>query len=143
MSATALSVIGPIAGTLTGATPSPVAIALANMTQMTAGPIEYSFPNTGNNVVVVLCTTAAGGFIMEPVIYPTTAGAVGGTQGPLGLTVALTAMQVTIPSVIGAYVVGPFGPSKFNDSNGLAYVSCAASATTVYIGVYSLPGAMV
>ncbi len=141
--ATTLSVIGPLAGAMTGGTPAPVALIVANMTQLTAGSnVLFDWANTGALVVVVLNSTAAGGTTWEPTIYPTTGGAAGGPNAPLGVAIPLTSMILTTPSTIGAFPFGPFGPSKFNDTNGMCWLTqVGASATTSYIGVYSLPGA--
>jgi len=61
----------------------------------------------------------------------------------LGVAIPLTAMVETTPSTIGAYILGPFGPPKFNDSNGLCWIQqVTASATTSYIGLFSVPGSL-
>jgi hypothetical protein len=146
MTATPLAVLGSIAGTVTGATPTPVVLnatyAAASMTALTTGTnVLFSFPNNGAVIVVVYNTAAAGGAVWSPTLYPTTAGAPGAAV--LGTVLPLTTIQSTLNSVIGANVIGPFGPSKFNDSNGLAYVTqVGASAVSSYIGVFSVPGAL-
>ncbi len=148
--ATALSpVAGLLAGVITGATPSPVSInattvASGNWVALTAGTnVLFSFANNGNAIVVIYNTAGAGGCTWSPTIYPTTAGAIGGPGTPLGVSIPLTAMVITTPSTIGAYILGPFGPSKFADSNGLSWLTqVTASAATSYIGVFANSGAL-
>jgi len=146
--ATTLTVVGALSGAATGATPAPSALnatvfGSAPAVALTAGTaVQFNFANNGALVVVVYNTAAAGGCTWEPTLYPTTAGAPG--VAVAGVVIPLTSMVATTPSTIGGYVLGPFGPSKFNDSNGLCWIQqVTASAVTSYIGLFSLPGAAV
>jgi hypothetical protein len=136
--ATTLTAVGSIAGVLSGAAPAPVAL---NATSFGAAPavalttgtnVQFNFVNNGALVVVVYNSAASGGTSWDFIIQ----------QQVLGVSFAASTMAGTTPSTIGAYVFGPFGPSKFNDSNGLCWLTqVGASATTSFIGLFSLPGA--
>jgi len=136
--ATTLVSLGALAGTITGATPTPVALdatfAAASMTALTAGTgVQFNWVNNGSLVAVVYNTAAAGGTTWEPTIQAQI----------LGVAIPITSQVITVPSIIGAFIVGPFGPSKFNDSNGFCWLTqVGASAATSYIGVFSLPGSL-
>lgn len=138
--------LGSIAGTVTGSAPAPVVLnatfAAASMQPLTTGTnVLYNFANNGAFIVVVYNTAAAGGATWNPVLYPTTAGVPSGST--LGVAFSLGAMASVLNSVIGANILGPFGPSKFNDSAGLCWLNqVGASATTSYIGAFSVPGAL-
>jgi hypothetical protein len=145
--ATTLTLVGSIAGAASGATPAPAALnattfGSAPAVALTTGTaVQFNFVNNGALVVVVYNTTAAGGCTWEPSLYPNTSGVP--AAAVLGVAIPLTAMVETTPSTIGAYILGPFGPSKFNDSNGLCWIQqVTASAATSYIGLFSVPGSL-
>lgn len=135
---TTLTAVGALAGTVTGATPAPVALSAtgfgsAPAVALTSGSnVQFNFANTGAMVIVVYNTTAAGGTTWDFIIQ----------QQVLGVSFAATTMVGTTPSTIGSYVFGPFGPSKFNDANNLCWLTqVGASAATSFIGLFTLPGA--
>jgi hypothetical protein len=145
--ATTLVSLGSLAGAMTGATPPPVAVnatfAGASMTALSAGTnVQFNFANNGSIVVVIYNTAAAGGATWSPTLYPNASGAP--SASILGVSIPLTAMVVTAGSVIGvSAILGPYGPSKFNDPNGLCWITqVTASAATSYIGVFALPGSL-
>lgn len=135
---TTITAVGALAGVVTGATPAPVALnatafGSAPAVALTTGSsVQFNFVNTGAMVIVIYNTAAAGGTTWEFLIQ----------QQVLGVSFAATTMVGTTPSTVGSYVFGPFGPSKFNDTNGLCWVTqVSASAATSYIGLFTLPGA--
>jgi hypothetical protein len=145
--ATTLALVGSISGVASGATPAPTALnattfGSAPAVALTAGTaVQFNFVNNGALVVVVFNTAAAGGCTWEPTLYPNTSGVP--SAAILGLPLPLTSMIETTPSTIGAYILGPFGPSKFNDTNGLCWIQqVTASAATSYIGLFSVPGSL-
>lgn len=136
--ATTLAAVGALSGTVSGATPAPVALnatafGSAPAVALTTGTnVQFNFVNNGAMVIVVYNSTAAGGTTWEFLIQ----------QQVLGVSFAATTMVGTTPSTIGSYVFGPFGPSKFNDANNLCWVTqVGASAATSFIGLFTLPGA--
>jgi hypothetical protein len=136
--ATTITAVGSLSGAATGATPAPVALnatafGSAPAVALTTGTnVQFNFVNTGAMVIVIYNTSAAGGTTWEFLIQ----------QQVLGVSFAATTMVGTTPSTVGAYVFGPFGPSKFNDANNLCWVTqVGASAATSYIGLFNLPGA--
>lgn len=147
--ATTLTSAGSITGSPSGATPSPVAL---NSTFCAASPFVaqvassnqlFNFANNGAVLFVIWNTVASGsGNTWEPVLYPTTSGAAG--VAVLGVDIPLTAMVYTTSATLGAFILGPFPPSKCNDSNGLAWINqVSAGLTTSYVGIMTLPGAAV
>jgi hypothetical protein len=148
--ATALTpVTGFLAGAAVGATPAPVALnstfcAAANFVAQTTGTNQlFNFANNGAMVFVIWNTVASGSSnTWEPVLYPSTVGAPSGL-GVLGLTLPLTSMIYTTTATLGAFIIGPFGPSKFNDSNGLCWINqVGAGLVTSYVGVVAIPAAV-
>ena|SRR5208283_389626 len=134
--ATTLTPIGSIAGTPTGGALTPTilypATLNASATALSASPTTFTFANNGAMMVVVDVTTSAGGFVLQVLMQ----------KSLLGFSFAAATVAYTIPSTIGLYMFGPFGPSNFNDANGLCWLNQAASAATVFIGVYTIPGAL-
>lgn len=144
---TTLTSAGFLTGAATGATPAVVAL---NSTFCATSPFVaevasanqlFNFANNGSMVFVIWNTVASGsGNTWEPVLYPSTSGAPSG-GAVLGLTLPLTSMVYTTTATLGAFVLGPFGPSKFNDSNGLCWINqVSAGLTTSYVGVMAIPG---
>lgn len=146
--ATTLTSLGALAGAATGATPSPIALnatyAAASMTAQTTGTaVLFNFANSGSQVFVIYNTVASGsGNTWEPILFPSTSGVAGAAV--LGVAIPATAMVYTTSAIIGSFILGPFPPSKCNDTNGLAWVEqVGAGLTTSYVGVFNLPGAAV
>lgn len=135
--ATTLLPIGSISGAVTGSTPIPTGFSATSFTAagtaLTTGTgVQFNFVNNGALIVIIYNTAAAGGTTWNFIIQ----------QQVLGVSFAASTMTGTTPSTIGSYAFGPFGPSKFNDANGLCWVTqVGASAATSYIGIVSLPGA--
>ena len=133
--ATLLTPISSIAGTASGGAMTATNLnAAAFATALTAGTnVQFNFANNGAMLPVILNSAAAGGATFSVTIQRST----------LGFTFASTTVEYTTPSTVGSYVLGPFGPSIFNDGNGLCWVTqVTASATTSFIGLFTLPGAL-
>lgn len=135
--ATTLTSIGSVAGTPTGGAVTPTVLGTllaASGTALTTGTgVQFNWANNGAMLLAVDVTSAAGGFTGQFTLQ----------KSILGFSFAATAVQSVIPSTAGIYLFGPFGPSNFNDSNGLCwFTQSTASASTVFIGVLTAPGAL-
>ena len=147
--ATTLTVGGSLTGVTGSATPAPVALnstfcAAAPFAAQTTGSNQlFNFVNNGSVLFVIWNTVASGSSnTWEPVLYPTTAGA--NNAAVLGAAFALNAIVYTTTATLGAFILGPFAPSKFNDSNGLCWINqVGAGIITSYVGAMTLPGAAV
>lgn len=147
MAAITLSSAGFVSGAAVGATPAPVVL---NATFCTTAPFIvnpvvanqlWNFANNGAMVLVVY-NTVAGANTFEPVLFPTTTGGLG-AGATLSIPYTLSSMVFTMPSIIGSFTIGPFGPSKFNDTNGLCWINqVSAGVSTTWVGVMALPTAV-
>jgi hypothetical protein len=148
--ATTLTSAGTLSGAASAGTPSPVALnstfcaAAPFVAETTGTNVLFNFANNGAMVFVIWNTVASGsGNTWEPVMFPNTSGAPAANTALLGVTLGLTTMVYTTTATLGAFILGPFGPSKFNDSNGLCWINqVSAGLTTSYVGVMALPGAV-
>lgn len=148
--ATTLTSLGALTAAASGATPAVVALnatfAAASMTAQVASANQlFNFANNGAIAFVIYNTVASGSAnTWEPVMFPTTAGAAGGPGAPLSVTIPITAMIYTTTAIVGAFLLGPFPPSKFNDTNGLCWINqVSAGLTTSYVGAFAVPTAAV
>ena len=147
--ATTLTSLGSLSAAATGATPAVVTLnatyAAASMTAQVASSNQlFNFANNGAIAFVIYNTVASGaGNTWQAVLFPTTSGAAGGPGAPLGVTIPITAMTYTTTAIVGAFLLGPFPPSKFNDSNGLCWINqVSAGLVTSYVGAFALPTAV-
>lgn len=134
--ATTLTPIGTIAGAPASGsiTPTVVGSLLSSSgTALSTGTgVQFNWANNGAQLLAVNLTTSAGGFTAQFTIQRTI----------LGFSFSASTVQNVIPSTAGVYLFGPFGPSNFNDANGLCwFTQSTASAATVFVGVLNLPGA--
>lgn len=147
--ATTLTSAGSLSGTASGATPAVVALnstfcaAAPFVAETTGTNVLFNFANNGALVFVIWNTVASGSSnTWEPVLFPTTSGAP--SAAVLGVSFGLSAMVYTTTATLGAFILGPFPPSKFNDSNGLCWINqVGAGLTTSYVGVMAVPAAAI
>jgi hypothetical protein len=147
--ATTLTSLGALTAAATGATPAVVTLnatfGAASMTAQTTGTNQlFNFVNNGAIAFVVYNTVASGSNnTWEPIMFPTTSGAAGGPGAPLGVTIPITAMTYTTTAIVGAFLLGPFPTSKFNDTNGLCWINqVGAGIVTSYVGAFAIPTAV-